>query len=252
MSGSDEVWREQPVVRRYLDGIRGGIPLAEVQFDMVLRLVKSARPGMRRFLDLGCGDGVLGEALLEAHPQACGVFLDFSEPMLDAARERIGATGRSGNEFILADCGDRAWKEPKAFSTTFDVVVSGFSIHHQRDERKRELYAEILELIEPGGLFLNLEHVASRGEWGEELFDEYFIDSIFAYHSRMGGGRSRAEVAEAYVHRADKAANILAPVEAQCDWLRELGYEEVDCYFKTFELALFGGRRRREAGLLIS
>jgi hypothetical protein len=75
------------------------------------------------------------------------------------------------------------------------------------------------------------------------LFDEYFIDSLFAYHSRLGTGKSRDEVAAAYVHRADKSANILAPVEAQCDWLRALGYEEVDCFFKTFELALFGGRR---------
>jgi hypothetical protein len=45
------------------------------------------------------------------------------------------------------------------------------------------------------------------------------------------------------VHRPDKAANILAPVEAQCDWLREIGYEDVDCYFKVLELAVFGGRR---------
>jgi tRNA (cmo5U34)-methyltransferase len=144
---------------------------------------------------------------------------------------------------VLADYGDRRWKELPELATSFDVVVSGFSIHHQVDERKRELYAEILELLEPGGLFLNLEHVASRSPWGEALFDEYFIDAIFSYHTRMGAGKSRQEVADAYVHRADKAANILAPVEDQCAWLRELGYEEVDCYFKTFELALFGGRR---------
>jgi hypothetical protein len=125
----------------------------------------------------------------------------------------------------------------------FEVVVSGFSIHHQRDERKRELYGEIRDLLEPGGLFLNLEHVSSRSAWGATLFDDYFIDSLFAYHSRLSSGKSRPEIAEAYVHRADKSANILAPVEVQCDWLRELGYVEVDCYFKTFELALFGGRR---------
>jgi tRNA (cmo5U34)-methyltransferase len=243
MSGSDEVWREGPVVRRYLDGIRGGIPLAAEQIDMVLRLVRSARPAMRRFLDLGCGDGVLGEALLDAHPHSSGVFLDFSELMIEAARRKIEGAGRSRNAFVLADYGDRRWKELPELATSFDVVVSGFSIHHQVDERKRELYAEILELLEPGGLFLNLEHVASRSPWGEALFDEYFIDAIFSYHTRMGAGKSRQEVADAYVHRADKAANILAPVEDQCAWLRELGYEEVDCYFKTFELALFGGRR---------
>lgn len=37
--------------------------------------------------------------------------------------------------------------------------------------------------------------------------------------------------------------NIRAPVEDQCDWLREIGYEGVDCYFKIFEPAVFGGRK---------
>jgi len=45
------------------------------------------------------------------------------------------------------------------------------------------------------------------------------------------------------LHRPDKAANILAPVETQCRWLRRIGFVEVDCYFKHFELAVFGGRR---------
>ena len=31
--------------------------------------------------------------------------------------------------------------------------------------------------------------------------------------------------------------------ELQCDWRRHLGFVDVDCYLKIFELALFGGRR---------
>jgi tRNA (cmo5U34)-methyltransferase len=34
-----------------------------------------------------------------------------------------------------------------------------------------------------------------------------------------------------------------APVERQCEWLRDVGYADVDCFFKVFELAVFGGRR---------
>lgn len=243
MSGGDIVWREEPVVRRYLDGIRGGIPLAAEQFDFVLRMVRSTCPQVARFLDLGCGDGVLGEALLEEHPQARGVFLDFSEPMIAAARVRIGGAGHEGQQFVLADYGEPDWRVKAGITAEFDVVVSGFSIHHQADVRKRELYGEILELLKPGGVFLNLEHVASRSAWGEALFDEYFVDGLFKHHQRQGVEMTREEIAEAYVHRADKAANILAPVEWQCDWLRELGYADVDCFLKNFELALFGGRK---------
>ena len=41
----------------------------------------------------------------------------------------------------------------------------------------------------------------------------------------------------------DRHDNILAPVEEQCRWLRRIGFTDVDCFFKAFELAIFGGRR---------
>jgi hypothetical protein len=40
-----------------------------------------------------------------------------------------------------------------------------------------------------------------------------------------------------------KRENILAPVEEQCRWLRLIGFADVDCFLKVFELALFGGRK---------
>jgi len=58
-----------------------------------------------------------------------------------------------------------------------------------------------------------------------------------------GGTRTLEQVTEEYRTRPDKAANILAPVELQCDWLREIGYQDVDCYMRIYELAVFGGRK---------
>ena len=58
-----------------------------------------------------------------------------------------------------------------------------------------------------------------------------------------GGTRTFAQIADEYKNRPDKAANILASVELQCHWLREIGYEEVDCYFRIYELAVFAGRK---------
>jgi hypothetical protein len=39
--------------------------------------------------------------------------------------------------------------------------VSSFAIHHLKHERKHELYEEIYDIINPTGVFSNLEHVAS-------------------------------------------------------------------------------------------
>ena len=45
-------------------------------------------------------------------------------------------------------------------------------------------------------------------------------------------GRDRAQVERDHHGRADKADNILEPVEVQVGWLREVGFDQSDCYFK--------------------
>jgi len=235
---TDEVWKTSAVVAVYLEGVRGAIPLAEEQIDVMLRLLAACGQPIRRFLDLGCGDGVLSAAILERYPQAEGVLVDFSAPMLDAARRRF-AQHRASVRFANVDYGLAAWIQSIAECGRYDAVVSGYSIHHQPDTRKREVYAEIFGLLSPGGVFVNVEHVSSVSPWVESLHDDLFVDRL--HHALPG--TSRTEVAETYYHRADKAANILAPVELQCQWLREIGFTDVDCYLKVFELAVFGGRR---------
>ncbi len=236
---SDTVWQTPALSRTYLEGIRAAIPLAEEQIDVTLRLVRATVGDVAAFLDLGCGDGILGHALYEAFSPSQGVFVDFSPPMLAAARKRLQAY--SSAQFFELDYGQVEWTEQVAPYRPFDVVVSGFSIHHQPDKRKKAIYQEVYELLRPGGLFINIEHVASPTEWLAGVFDTYFIDSLYDYHKANGSGMTRDEVAQQYVDRPDKASNNLTLVEEQCRWLRQIGFTEVDCYLKIFELAVFGG-----------
>jgi len=241
-TSNDQVWKTEALSKWYLEGIRGAIPLAEEQIDLILLVVKQALPKVGRFLDLGCGDGILGQALLSAHPEAEGVFLDFSDIMIRAAKEKV----RSANNqavFIAQDYGSPTWVQAVNQYAPFDVIVSGFSIHHQVDARKREIYGELYNLLAPGGVFLNLEHVASASPWVETVFDECFIEALWGYHAHAGTTKTREQIAQAYHQRPDKEANKLAPVEKQCQWLRDIGFQNVDCYFKLLELALFGGTR---------
>jgi tRNA (cmo5U34)-methyltransferase len=236
MKPRDDVWKSGKLVQQYLTGVRGAIPLAEEQIAVMLRLIGSGRRKVRRFLDLGCGDGLLGAAILDQHPKAKGVFVDFSEPMLDACRNRV--KNRNATTLLL-DYGNRTWVEAVAAHGRYDAIVSGFSIHHQPDRRKRTLYREIYHLLTPGGWFVNLEHVAPLTPLTTSLFDAAMVEGIHRQQPHL----TRTTIRGRYVKRADKAANILAPVEDQCRWLRRIGYEDVDCYLKIFELAVFGGRK---------
>lgn len=242
MQRTDEIWKTEELSKTFLEGVRGAVPLAAEQIDVMLRVIKATQPKVEAFLDLGCGDGILGRAIHQQYPNAKGVFVDFSESMLEAAKNNL-ENHLINFEFITLDFGEKQWINSLSDKSPFDVIVSGFAIHHQPDERKNEIYQEIYQLLRPGGIFLNLEHVSSVSKWEEEAFKELFIDSLYAFHQNKGSNKSKEEIAIEYYNRPDKDANILAPLEIQCDWLKELGFVDVDCFIKLFELALFGGRR---------
>jgi len=234
-------WQTKQMAELFLRDVRGAIPGAKLQLAVLSHIVKHWRPAPSRILDLGCGDGILGRALSEVFPAAHVVFADFSDPMLDAARKILGEKPRA--TVVKADFSTERWLDAVGREPPFDVVVSGLAIHHQPNARKKKLYAEVYGLLAPSGVFLNLDHVASRSAAGKELFDDFFIDHLCDFHRSAGGTLTREGVASAYYNRPDKKENIFAGVEDQCNWLRRIGFTDVDCFLKVFELALFGGRK---------
>jgi tRNA (cmo5U34)-methyltransferase len=201
-------WSDHAHVQRYLT--RAQDEAAAVTSDAALLEQVPART--RRILDLGTGDGRLLALLLEAHPERSGVGVDSSELMLAAARERFA--GESRVELVRHDLA-----EPLGELGRFDAVVSSLAIHHLEHARKRSLYTEAFALLEPGGLLANFEHVASPSE---RLHIEFF-----------------ATIEEPLEH--EDPSDRLLDVETQLCWLREIGFEDVDCHWKWRELALLAG-----------
>ena len=166
----------------------------------------------RRVLDLGTGDGRLLALLQVDRPEMRGVGLDFSEPMLARARRRF-----AGDERIELVEHDLAESLPPL--GRFDAVVSSFAIHHLEHESKRSLYSEVLQLLEPGGVFANFEHVASATHRLHLAFFAAIDEPI----------------------ENEDPSDRLLDVETQLGWLRELGFDDVDCYWKWLEMALLIG-----------
>jgi tRNA (cmo5U34)-methyltransferase len=205
-----EEWTSAQHVDRYLDRADEFPRRAEgesVLLDLVPR-------DARRILDLGTGDGRLLALLLADRPEALGVGLDFSEVMLDAARERF-----AGHDRVEIVEHDLAGSLP-AFGR-FDAVVSSMAIHHLEHERKRTLCGEVFDLLEPGGVFANFEHVASPTR---RLHLAFF-----------------AAIGEPIEH--EDPSDRLLDVESQLGFLREAGFDDVDCYWKWREMALLAGLR---------
>ncbi len=234
-----QIWKNTELSQNFLTGVRGAIPLATEQIDCLLRLIALTQPQVSTFLDLGCGDGILTQAIKGKYPTSHGVLVDISPTMLEAAQEKLHQ--EENLNFVLADFGEQKWLQAINHTMNFEVIVSGFAIHHLPNHRKQEIYQEIYDLLTPGGIFLNLEHIASLSPLGEQAFAQLFVDSLYAFHQNQGSSQSREEIDRQYYNRPDKTANILAPVEIQCQWLRKIGFIDIDCYLKILEIALFGG-----------
>ena len=232
-----EVWQGDALVRTYLQDVRAGIPYGVDQIEIALRVAASLQPSVANMLDLGCGDGIVGSAARQIWPEAKLTLLDFSEPMLDAARRRF--VDARDVALIQADFGEPDWIEQVSSHSPFDLVLSAYAIHHQTDDRKRVLYGEIVDVLAPGGVFINIEHVQSSTPRVSAIWDQLLVERLLEQHPDRGPDVVERE----YAKRPDRAANRLAPVETQLEWLRDLGLSDVDCYFKVLELAVFGGQK---------
>jgi tRNA (cmo5U34)-methyltransferase len=237
---NDLIWRRASVASGY-HASRKGIPFADAHFAIMHRLLAAAGITVRNLLDLGAGDGIATAMVAERQPVERAVLMDFSEPMMDAARERFSLSGSGpAVSFVTGDFRETDWHEQVAASGPFDAIVSRFAIHHVPDEDKRALYGAVLEWLVPGGTFVNIEHVSSASELYAMAHDRLMIDGIIAAQESDADAEN---VAATYRARQDAGANILAPVGEQMTWLTEAGFVDVDCAFKAFELAVFAGRR---------
>ncbi len=172
-----------------------------------------------RILDLGTGDGrllalVREELARRRQPEAEAIAVDFSPVMLEAAGKRFAA---EPSVKLIAHNLD----EPLPALGRFDVVISCFAIHHLVHDRKRSLYAEIYGLLNPGGIFCNLEHVASVSPALHRAFLERIGFSV----------------------ETEDPSNKRLDVDTQLGGLRDIGFVDVDCHWKWRELALLAGRR---------
>jgi tRNA (cmo5U34)-methyltransferase len=207
------LWTDAAHARDYLER-KHTIPHLDEGYAALLEFLT---PAPRRVLDLGTGDGYLMGLIRDVHPAVTGVAADFSAEMLERARARFAdIPAVDVVEHDLDDPLPAAWR-------TFDAVVSSFAIHHVTDDRKHALYGEVLDRLAPGGVFCNLEHVASATP---ELHERF-----------LGAIGSSPEL--------DDPSNKLADAAAQLSWLRALGFEQVDCHWKWREIALLAAVKPR-------
>ena len=200
-------WTDSDQVEWYLE--RVGKMDARLAGESMLTEVLPPTP--KRLLDLGCGDGRLTALILDARPSIeAGVAIDCSPPMLERARQQF-----AGDRRVCV----RDWdlRHPITTLGDFDLIVSGFAIHHLENARKHTLLQEVVSHLVRPGAFLNLEVIASATP------------------------ERHAEFLAAIGRETDDPEDHLASIEDQLAWMQEAGMTNVDCLWRWRGFALLAG-----------
>jgi tRNA (cmo5U34)-methyltransferase len=248
MTGSSPgpTWQRPDVVGAYLSERQTLMPLLDVQEDLIRRLFERHPHAVGRFLDVGSGDGAMSELLIGVKRGAEAVLVDFSEPMLERVELRLERIS-SRWQAIRGDLSDPAWWKGLP-AGSYGAAVSAFAIHHLPTARKRSLFVELFELLEPGAMFVNMDYVSVDGPL-KGLFDEQMLANAIRAERDRGGERSEEEVERDVIDDGDDDQPDSA--EDQVQWLRAAGFEAAEVHFKWAESAVFGAIKPARGSALL-
>ena len=233
-------WADGRFSVNYLNKADVFIPDRRRMFALVQSLVTHRFPsgGRLRILDLGAGDGALGDAILEVFPGSHLTLVDASETMLAEAGKRFAHA--PDFRFVLSDF--QALTAGGELAGPFDACVSSQAIHHLEREDKNRLFGYIHGLLAPGGVFVNADVLLPPTQDLEEFYFGIWAEEMAAAAESLGMKEVvPEEVIESY--RDPRSMNRPDSLERQLAFLREAGFVNVDCYFKSGIFAVFGGMR---------
>ncbi len=208
------------------------VPGFDSFYGAALESVPFGRDEEIRVLDLGAGTGLLSEMVAGRFPRSRVTLVDLSVEMLRMARRRFaGDSGRFEFRFM-----DHA---RKPLPRGYDLVVSALSIHHLTHGDKKELFEKVHGSLVNGGRFVNADQVLGETPEEEARYRDWWLRRV------REAGISEEDLAAALARmKADRNATL----EAQMAWLREAGFEAVDCFYKDRRFAVYGGRKDERQG----
>jgi tRNA (cmo5U34)-methyltransferase len=183
-------------------------------------------PRAKTICELGAGSGLMTRLLRDRYPTAHLHVIDFSAPMLDLAKARLGSDrGITWYQFDYAT-------EP--LPENLCSIVSSLSIHHLDDADKRSVFKKACAALKPNGVFVNADQVAGPTPALEARYQALWLQQV-----RAAGATEQQIEASLYRQQEDRCCS----VQDQIVWLREAGFADADCWFKDSRFAVMAGTR---------
>ena len=232
------LWADENYSRVYRETADSFLPDRQRLFQVLKSFYLHHLAGRRslRVCDLGCGDGVLAAELLTVDSTIILELVDGSPEMLASARRRLGE--RPNTTYLHAEFDAIVRQEIRL--GPFDFIMSSFAIHHLHHAEKAMLFQRLIDAIQPGGWFLNIDVVLPDEEMLTGWVIELWRDQILEAERRESPARSCRDVPEEAWNNPD---NKYATLGLQLKALRTAGFIEVDCHYRNGIFGIYTGRK---------
>lgn len=206
--------------------IRRLIPYYEQMVDALVLALPFNQSQLIRVIDLGCGTGTIARRIKDVYPQAQITCVDIAEKMLHIAQTKLGDAG--GMRYQLENF------EKYEFDSVYDVAVSSLALHHLvNEDDKIKFYKKIFTCLSPGGVFYNADVILASNSHLQEGYME-------KWREYMRLQVSVEEIEQKWIpqhYDEDRPSKLMN----QLDWLRDMGFVEVDIVWKYYNFAVYGG-----------
>lgn len=221
---------------------RAFIPQREKQVQIMVDAI-SPLDGPFHIMELACGDGTLAEALLTRFADAVVHGYDLSPQMLETAQQRLADYGRRFQPMQF-DLHSTAWRRP-SFSP--HAVVSSLTIHHLDGSGKAQLFADVYEMLAPGGVFVVADLILPANPQAREIAADGWDTAV----RTQADADNTPEAFDAFLklqwnlHRypedpktgIDKPSTLLE----QLNWMEQAGFDGVDVLWMMAGHVIFMG-----------
>ena len=129
-------------------------PAKRSSLELMAAAIPSPAENSLRVLDMCCGTGDAGRAIFRRFPNASIDFVDrdlFFTSLCSAVNQRDRVPGQT----FVRDLADPDWH--RDFTNNYDVVVAANCLHWFSMKQAPQLFADVYELLRPGGSFLFME-----------------------------------------------------------------------------------------------
>jgi Trans-aconitate methyltransferase len=143
--------------------------------QIALELLPFPKTAALRAIDLGIGTGYFTERFLNRFPNSRVLGIDGAQAMIELAKARLISLA-SRVQFVIGDF--RKLQELTSGAGTIDVVFSSYALHHLSRPDKETVLRRVVELLVPGGWFVNADLIVADSPELESRLQELRIAGI--------------------------------------------------------------------------